>query len=429
MKYGYSSLRYGISPLLVCLSIFTSEIPGMAQATASEQLNVEDHSNEQIREAGSQLNSEHRAIQETANDPPTSIEEILKLPSLAKKEEAFAHVVAQLAEDDAFELLEKIKSISDSEQRLAFLRVILPRLTQLNLEQTLASFLDFSSADQFSTVESIYANVSIDDEIDAVRASNDFPTNLQEKALLALLSARDFTFSRVLEFAKVAPSLVVHVVSGLEGYTEQYEILGELIQHWVRIDLQQTIDLIKDLHATTLDDGFLRKSMTSAAAIYPAESLQFTHDYFRDFGSVLEANVYEAIVERDARVAKQLLPNVRRIYIGARFGYLGETLLKLGPEYAIEFGRSLPLNDSERFFRYLDNEICKVEPQVFIDALDDIQAVESVSKIAKCVLLEASLDDKLTFDQFEILYGKLLGKDLRSIDEYKKSNFIRGEAR
>lgn len=367
--------------------------------------------------------------QDSINPKLISIDLILTLTSLSEQVSALSTAVKQLPEESVFELLDQIVTISQLDRRRAFLGTIFPRVTELNLRRTLETFRELPQKDRLHVVESIYMNISVDDEIDAVRASNDFPSNLQEKALLALLSARDLTFSRVLEFAKVAPLLVAPLVSELEGYTEQYDILGELIQHWARIDLQLTFDLIKNLHGTTLDDEFLIESMTSTAAIYPAESLQFTHGYFRDYGLVLESWVFDTIVEGAPDIAKELLPNLRRVYENTRLVYIEQTLLKLGPEYALEFGKTLPLDDSEWFFRLLDNEICKVEPQVFIDALDDIQAVESASKIAKCLLLEARLDDKLTPDQFESLYGKLLGQDLQSIDAYEKSNFIKGEAR
>ena len=237
------------------------------------------------------------------------------------------------------------------------------------------------------------------------------------------------TLQRVLELAKISPALFTPVIIGLDGYTERYAILKELIQHWVRIDLRTTWVLVKKLHAETLDDQLLTACLTATSEIYPLESLEFTHDFLRDFGSAVEASVYSAIVDSDLDVAKELLSQVRSSYDHPRPFTLNGALEKLGPEYVIEFGLSLSPDESKRFFRGFSNFICIVEPQVFIDVLDNIQAPEAVSKIARCILLEASLDEKLTVDQFEILYGKLLDQDLRSIDEYEKTYFIRGEAR
>ena len=427
MKYRYSSLRYGVSPLWVRLSIVTCVVLGIVQAQSSDLLKEEDQSKEPVRHSGIHLNSDYTTNQETAIDSVTSIEEVLSLPSLTQQERALAHLVVQLSEDDAIELVEKIKSISDPAQRLAFLRGILPRLTQLNLEQTLASFSDLSPADQFSTVDSIYANVPIDDEIDAVQASNAFPSELREKALLALMSKEHMTLQRALELAKISPALFTPVIIGLDGYTERYDILEELVQHWARNDVRTTWSLIKDLHAETLDDQLLTACLASTAEIYPLESLEFTHDFFRDYGLVLEYRVFDAIVESDPDIAKELLSKVRKIYGPTRLVYINETLLKLGLEYALEFGQSLPLEDSEWFFNVLDDDICELDPQVFIDALDRIKAVEAVSEISRCMLFEARHDGKLSTSQFEKLHARLIGEDLQRIDEYKRSDFIEGE--
>lgn len=416
-----------IARILTFFCIIVTVILGTASVQSSERGNAEDLPKEQTQTYDEEQDTEESKEQSSGNTVGFSIDEILRLPSLEEQTEALSDAVAQCTENHAFDIFEATKSIRDSEQRKAFLNIVFPQLSRFDLRRTLVKFDSLAPVDQFETVEAIYANVLAPDSLEAVRASNKFSFELQERALLALLStSQDVELKQIIEFAKIAPVFVGPLINELDGYTEQLDILAELVHHWAQIDLQTTLELIKALHADTADDRVLSRSLSVLASTHPTEALVFSHNYFRDFGSVLEARIFSAIAENDLHVARELFPKVRRIFPSARLFYLDSTMVSLGPEYAIEFGRSLSAEESERFFWFVTHKFCDPYPQVFSSSIRDTNADEAISKIALCVILTARQDPKLTSSEFEKLYEYLVATDLQEIDKYPKSSFIKG---
>lgn len=377
------------------------------------------------------VHAQQTESEDSINRTITSIDEILTLSSLNEQVGALSTMVTLLSEEPVFELSDQIETIVSDDRRRALLGAIFPRVTELNLRRTVERFIELPQEDQFHVVESIYENVSIEDVTDAVRASNAFSLELQEKALLTLLSTTaDTSIEQLVQLAKIASTLVTPVIVGLDGFVERDGALSELIEHWSEVDVLMSIELIKKIHSATFDDILLRKSIRVLAREHPAEALRFSQQYFGRFGHTLESIVFITFAEHNPEPAVDMIPTLRPKYFDF-LTYEGELsidkpLFKLGPEYAVEFGRSLSSDDAEQFFWALVDNFCDADVQEYIALEERFPAVESVSYLSHCLLMKSHGKRNLTSEQFDLLHEGLKDEDdLEEIDNYPKADFIR----
>ena len=385
------------------------------------------------------VHAEQTESQGSTNRTITSIDQILTQSSLDEQVSALSTTVTLLSEELAFELLDQIETIGSADRRRALLGAIFPKVTELNVRRSLERFSELPQEDQFHVVESIYENVLIEDITDAVRASNAFSLELQEQALIALLSTTgDTSIEQLVQLAKIASTLVIPVIAGLDGFGEQDEALGELIEHWSKIDALMTIELIKKIHSATHDDILLEKSVKVFAHEHPAEALRLSQEYFGRFGYVLESNVFITVTEHNPEKAVDLIPLLRPKYYDF-VTYAGELsihkpLFKLGLEHAFDFGRSLSSDDAEHFFSALAGSYCDddlqeyidLEVEEYIDLKERFPTPMSRSNLSYCLLMANHGKGNLTSEQFELLYGAIrLDYHRKKIGSYPRADFIR----
>lgn len=266
----------------------------------------------------------------------------------------------------------------------------------------------------------------IEADISAVRASNELSLEEQEKALLAILTkSQDLTKEKLVQYAKIAELLVIPVIAEIEEYEEQIEILDELIGHWIEVDLAVAKNLIKDLHVATLGEGLLGQSLITLAHQYPTEALRFSQEYHRDFGYVLESAVFHTIVEHNPQEALELLPNIRSTITHDWTSWLARDTYTTSEYHSVEFGASRPEKAAQYFYDLLVARICAEDPQFLIDLHEQISDAKIISSSARCLLLHRGQPRKVSKSQFDLLYERLIGRDLVAVDEYPKKSFIK----
>ena len=295
---------------------------------------------------------------------------------------------------------------------------------------------ELPSEGQHDIVQVIRDNGISDIEIAALRETNYRRPAQQEKALLEILSdAQEMTTKKLVAFAKLAPALVAPLIAEIEDSEKQCKLVDDLIGYWVEADLATSIDVIKDLHATTLDDLLLRRSVKLLARVHPVEAFRFSHEYFGRFGYVLESIAFETMAEQDPQLAIEFIPSIRRKFYGYTT-YSGEIsisnpLFKLDPALAVEFGRSLNmsakeglLSEAESYFWSLSDHFRDADPSVFIELKEHIPAPHPLPHISYYVLKHAPDKRRLTLVEFESLYEDLLPHDREKVDEFPRSRFI-----
>lgn len=289
---------------------------------------------------------------------------------------------------------------------------------------------------QHDIVQVIRDNHLSEAEISALRETNYLRREQQEKALLEILRySQGMTTTKIVAFAKVAPALVIPFISELEEFEQQCKLVDDLIGYWVSVDIATAINLIRELHAATLNDLLLRKSVKVLATVHPVEAFRFSHEYLGRFGYVLETIAFETMAKHQPRLAIEFIPEIRRKFhsVTTYSGDLSITnpLFKLDPSYAVEYGRSLNneategrLSEAEEYFWELIDNFCDADPSVFINLKERIPAGHPLPHIADCVLTDASNKRYLTVEEFESLYKELSVEDQVAIDEFPRSRFV-----
>lgn len=377
-----------------------------------------------------------QALTSSSNDSSSnasssiSIDRILGLASPTVQEAALVKVVGELLENEAFEFVSECESIPDSEQREMFLKTIFSHLTKLNIRRTLHRFEVLRPSDQIAVVESIYENVETQDENYAIQSLPEFAWEIQGIALAAFLSeSRRSTEQELIAIAEIVPAMVVPLLAEIKNRDRLREISEKLIRHWAIKEHPIAITLIRELHEATSIEWLLVHTTVALSHTHPAEALRLTHDYHRVFGHKFEVEVFHHLVQNDPVAAIELLPTLRPNYlpiVSFSFYDLQISLLTLGPERVIEFGKRLSEHESKRYFENLRLDFCRSPPQFLIEVIDLIPFADAASAAAKCLLYESRRTDKLTEEEFDVLYAWLLPEDREGIDRHPKSSFILG---
>lgn len=393
--------------------------------------------------ASNPVDEQKTEIEHTANNsqPPTSsksdnssitsssisIDRILKLPSPTVQQALLTQAVGELLENEAFEFVSECESISDSDQREMFLKTIFSHLTKLDIRRTLHRFDALRPSDQTAVVDSIYKNVEMIDDRFALHSLAEFPWDLQEIALAAFLSEpRRSTEEELVAIAEIVPAMVVPLLTEIKNRDKLRDFSEKLIRHWAIKEHPIAITLIKDLHETMLFEWLLIHTTIALSHTHPSEALRLTHDYHREFGFTFEERVFNRIAKSNPDMARKLVATLRPRYLPRPSLFdLQATIFTLDPVLAIEFGKSLSDRESKLFFESLKYDFCWSSPQLLIDVIDLIPFAEAASAASKCVLFKSRRNDKLTQEDFDLLYSSLLSEDREDVDKYAKSSFIR----
>ena len=411
--------------LTACLSLILTPVnasnPVDAQNTEVEHPNHESQSPTSSKSDNSLITSSF-----------ISIDRILRLRSPTLQQAVLTQAVGELLENEAFEFVSECESISDSEQREMFLQTVFSHLTKLNIQRTLRRFEALRLSNQIAIVGSIYEKVETQDENHAIQSLPEFAWEIQEIALAAFLSEpRTKSEAELIAIAEIVPAMVVPLLAEIKNRDRLREISEKLIRHWAIKEHPIVITLIRELHEATSIEWLLVHTTVALSHTHPAEALRLTHDYHRVFGHKFEVEVFHHIVQNDPEAATELLPTFRPNYlpiVSFSFYDLQISLLTLGPEHVIEFGKRLSEHESKRYFENLRLDFCRSPPQFLIEVIDLIPFADAASAAAKCLLYESRRTDKLTEEEFDVLYAWLLPEDREGIDRHPKSSFILGQS-
>lgn len=356
-----------------------------------------------------------------------SIDRILRLTSPAIQEVALSQAVGELLENEAFEFVSECESISDSEQREMFLKTVFAHLTKLNIRRTLHRYETLRPSDQIAVVESIYENVETQDENYAIQSLPEFAWEIQEIALAAFLSEpRRNTEAELVAIAEIVPAMVVPLLVEIKNRDKLLDTSEKLIRIWAIKEHLVAFTLIKELHEAMPIEWLLTHTTVALSHTHPAQALHLTHDYHRDFGHQFEVEVFGHLVRNDPEAAIELLPTLRPNYVPIVSLYdLQTSLLTLGPEHVVEFGKRLSDDQSKRYFKNLRLDFCRSPPHFLVEVIDLIPFADAASAAAKCLLYQSRRNDKLTEEEFDVLYAHLLPEDRERIDRLPKTSFIR----
>lgn len=406
--------------LTVCISLFFTQVN--ASNPADVQNTEVEHPNH-----NSQASTSSNSDSSSNTDTSISIDQILRIASPTVQEVALAQVVGALLENEAFEFVSECESISDSDQREMFLQIVFSHLTKLDIRRTLHRFEALRPSDQIAVVESIYENVETQDENYAIQSLPEFVREIQEIALAAFLSEpRRSTEAELVAIAEIVPAMVVPLLAEIKNRDKLLDISEKLIRVWAIKEHLVAITLIKELHEAMPIEWLLIHTTVALSHTHPAQALRLTHDYHREFGHKFEVRIFAHLVRNDPVAAIELLPTLRPTYLPIVSLYdLQASLLTLGPEHVVEFGKRLSDRDSRRYFENLRLDFCRSPPQFLIEVIDLIPFADAASAAAKCLLYRSRRNDKLTEEEFDVLYAWLLPEDRERIDRLPRTSFIR----
>ena len=406
--------------LTVCISLFFTQVN--ASNPADVQNTEVEHPNH-----NSQASTSSNSDSSSNTDTSISIDQILRIASPTVQEVALAQVVGALLENEAFEFVSECESISDSDQREMFLQIVFSHLTKLDIRRTLHRFEALRPSDQIAVVESIYENVETQDENYAIQSLPEFVREIQEIALAAFLSEpRRSTEAELVAIAEIVPAMVVPLLAEIKNRDKLLDISEKLIRVWAIKEHPVAITLIKELHEAMPIEWLLIHTTVALSHTHPAQALRLTHDYHREFGHKFEVRIFAHLVRNDPAAAIELLPTLRPNYLPIVSLYdLQASLLSLGPEHVVEFGKRLSDRDSRRYFENLRLDFCRSPPQFLIEVIDLIPFADAASAAAKCLLYRSRRNDELTEDEFDVLYARLLPEDRERIDRLPRTSFIR----